>query len=448
MTVRSESTGVPRDNGVVDDAEARKVAFGAFVGTALEWYDFFLYGTAAALVFNRLFFATGDPLVSTMAAFATFAVGFVARPVGALIFGAYGDRVGRRKALIVTVVLIGCVTGAVGLLPTYANIGVAAPVLLTCLRLLQGVAVGGEWGGAVTLAVEHAPPERRGRYAAMPQLGSPVGTLLSSGAFLAVGLLPNEAFMSWGWRIPFLLGFPLLYIALWIRRRVEESPLFERMLAEDELAATPVRTVFATGWRQLLIGAGSTLVGVGGFYLVTTFMISYGTTTLGLPRSLLLGATLAAAAVEIGVLIVGGRLVERIGAGQVTLFGGLASAAFAYPLFLLVDTRQPVLVVIGIVLGISFLSIPYAASGALLTDLFPANLRYSGVALSANIAAIISGFVPLVATWLFAVSGKQSWAPALLLALLALITATCGVLAARHAAGVSTTRIGGPGDDR
>ena len=438
-----ESTTPPGPSGPVHvtDAEARRVAFGAFVGTALEWYDFFLYGTASAIVFNQLFFATGDPLVSTMAAFATFAVGFVARPVGALIFGAVGDRVGRRKALIITVVLIGTVTGLIGLLPTYAAIGVAAPVLLTTLRLLQGVAVGGEWGGAVTLAVEHAPPERRGRYAAMPQLGSPVGTLLSSGAFLAVGLLPNEGFMSLGWRIPFLLGFPLLYIALWIRRRVEESPLFERMLQEDELAATPVRTVFARGWRELIIGAGSTLVGVGGFYLVTTFMISYGTTTLGLPRSLLLGSTLAAAAVEIGVLIIGGRMVERYGAGNVTLAGGVATALFAYPLFLMVDTRAPAMVVAGIVIGISLLSIPYAASGALLAELFPANLRYSGVALSANIAAIISGFVPLVATWLFATSGRQSWAPAVLLAALALVTAVCGVLAARRAAGAST-RVG------
>lgn len=437
MTPEPHSSTRP-DDIVVTDKDARTVAFGAFVGTALEWYDFFLYGTAASLVFNQLFFATKDPLVSTMAAFATFAVGFVARPIGALIFGRIGDKVGRRRALLITVVLIGCVTGAIGLLPTYAQIGVAAPVLLTSLRLLQGVAVGGEWGGAVTLAVEHAPADRRGRYAAMPQIGSPVGTLLSSGAFFAVGLLPQEAFLSWGWRIPFLLGFPLLYIAVYIRRRVEESPLFEKMLAEDELAATPVRTVFAKGWRELLIGGGSSLLGVGGFYLVTTFMISYGTGTLGLPRALLLGATLAAAAVEIFVLIAGGRMVERVGAGRVTLFGGVTSALFAYPLFLLVDTKNPVLVVFAIVVGIALLSIPYAASGALLTELFPANLRYSGVSLSANIASIISGFVPLIATAILAASGKQSWAPALLLVVLALVTALCGVLASRHAADAAT----------
>jgi len=220
----------------VTDAEARKVAFGAFVGTALEWYDFFLYGTAASLVFNRLYFATGDPLIATLAAFASFAVGFAARPLGAVIFGHLGDRIGRRKCLLLTVTIIGIVTALIGVLPDYASIGVAAPVLLTLLRLLQGVAVGGEWGGAVTLAVEHAPPGRRGRYAAMPQIGSPVGTLLSSGAFLAVSTLPPAAFDAWGWRIPFLAAFPLLGVALWLRRQVEESPLFEKMLAEDARA--------------------------------------------------------------------------------------------------------------------------------------------------------------------------------------------------------------------
>ncbi|MCE1179919.1 MAG: MHS family MFS transporter [Micrococcales bacterium] len=418
--------------GYDEGAEARKVAFGAFVGTALEWYDFFLYGTAASLVFNRLYFTGDDALVATMAAFATFAVGFLARPVGAVIFGRMGDKVGRKKTLIITVVMIGLVTALIGVLPTYASIGVAAPVLLTALRLLQGIAVGGEWGGAVTLAVEHAPADKRGRYAAMPQIGSPIGTLLSSGAFMAVGQLSDKDFDSWGWRLPFLAALPLLLIAVWLRARVEESPLFEKMLEEDELAQTPVKSVFKDATPELLIGAGSTLLGVGGFYLVTTFMISYGTTVLELPKSLLLQATLLAAAVEIGVLILFGRLTERFGAGPVTLFGGLASALVAYPVFRMVDTKEPWLVILGIVIGIAFLSIPYAASGVLLTSLFPAQLRYSGVALAANIAAIVSGFVPLVATAILAAAGKQSWAPALLLVVLALITALSGWLAMRR----------------
>jgi len=418
--------------GVDEGAEARKVAFGAFVGTALEWYDFFLYGTAASLVFNHMFFATDDPLVATMAAFATFAVGFVARPIGAILFGQMGDRVGRKRTLIVTVVMIGVVTALIGLLPTYATIGVAAPVRLTSLRLLQGIAVGGEWGGAVTLAVEHAPVEKRGRYAVMPQIGSPVGTLLSSGAFLAVSLLPKESFDSWGWRLPFLAAIPLLGIALWLRVRIEESPLFEQMLEEDSTARTPVRSVFAEALPGLLIGAGTTLLGVGGFYLVTTFMIAYGTGTLGLDKSLLLTATLAAAAIEILVLLVAGRLVERIGGGMVTIVGGLASAAAAFPVFALVDTKNSVLVVTGIVLGIALLSVSYAASGVVLTALFPARLRYTGVALAANFAAVVSGFVPMAATGLLAWGDETSVGPAWLLVGLSLVTALSGFLATRR----------------
>jgi MFS family permease len=426
-------TGAPGEHVpvTVTDAEARKVAFAAFVGTALEWYDFFLYGTAASLVFNRLFFTSGDPVVATLGAFASFAVGFAARPLGAVIFGHLGDRIGRRHCLIVTVGMIGMVTGLIGLLPTYLSIGLIAPALLTLLRLLQGVAVGGEWGGAVTLAVEHAPKQRRGRYAVMPQIGSPIGTLLSSGAFLAVSTLPGPSFDSWGWRLPFLAAFPLLYIALWLRRRVEESPLFERLLAEEEVASSPVRDVLTRTFPQLLVGAGAAFLGIGGFYLATTFVIAYGTAALGISRSLLLTATLVAAVAEIVVLVVGGRLADRFGSARITLAGALVSAVVAFPMFWLIDTRSAVLVVVGVTLGVACLSIPYAVSGPLLADLFPAQLRYSGLALSSNVAGVVSGFVPLAATALLTVSEGRSWSAALLLIVIALVTALCGALAPR-----------------
>ncbi|MDD7966624.1 MFS transporter [Actinomycetospora lemnae] len=427
----SDRTPTPASSPAPTSADARRVAVGAFVGTALEWYDFFLYGTAASLVFNRLFFATDDAVVATLAAFASFAVGFVARPLGGVIFGHLGDRIGRRACLLITVVMIGAVTGLIGVLPGFADIGVAAPVLLTLLRLLQGVAVGGEWGGAITLAVEHAPPEKRGRYAAMPQIGSPVGTLLSSGAFLLVALLPPEDFDAWGWRIPFLVAFPLLGVALWLRRRVEESPLFDRLLAEDARASAPVRDVVVRAWPGLLVGAGSALLGVGGFYLATTFVISYATGDLDLPRPLVLGATLVAAVVEIGVLVLGGRLAERFGAARVTVAGGIASALVALPMFWLLDARNGVAVVLGVTLGVAMLSIPYAVSGDLLARLFPARLRYSGIALAANLAGIVSGFVPLVATAVLAAAGGRSWAPGLLLVGIALVTVVSGLLAPR-----------------
>lgn len=415
----------------ITERDARRVAFGAFVGTALEWYDFFLFGTAASLVFNRLFFVSGNPAAATAGAFATFAVGFLARPVGGILFGHLGDRIGRRTCLIVTVVMIGVVTGLIGLLPTYVDIGVAAPVLLTALRLLQGIAVGGEWGGAITLAVEHAPPGKRGRYAAMPQIGSPIGTLLSSGAFLLVALLPPDDFDSYGWRLPFLAAFPLLLIALYLRRRVEESPLFAQLLAEDARASSPVFEVLRGAWPALLVGAGSAFLGVGGFYLVTTFVISYATSELGIPRSLILTATLVAAVVEIGVLLLGGRLGERYGAARVTVVGGLASAVGALPMFWLIDTADATLVILAVTGGVALLSIPYAVSGDLLARLFPARLRYSGIALAANVAGVASGFVPLAATGTLALAGGSSWGPGLLLVGIALVTTVAGVFAPR-----------------
>ncbi len=416
---------------VVTEKEAGRVAFASFVGTALEWYDYYLFGTAAAIVFNRLYFTSLNPTAATLAAFATFGVGFVARPVGAVIFGWLGDRIGRRPALLITVVLIGVATGLIGLLPGYATIGIAAPLLLVLLRLLQGIAVGGEWGGAVTLAVEHAPPAKRGRYAALPQVGSPVGTLLSSGAFSLVLLLPKDSFDSWGWRLPFLAAFPLLLVAVYIRRKVEESPLFEELLKQDERAKIPAVDVFRTAWRRLLVAITSALLGVGGFYIMTTFVISYGADTLGLSRSLMVNATLVAAVFQIAVILYMGRVAERIGPGRVTLWGGAATALLAFPLFWLIDTKSPLLVVFAVALGIAVLSVAYAVSGALLTELFPAHLRYSGVALAYNLAGALTGFLPFVATALLDTSGGASWPVSLLLAALALLTALGGFLGER-----------------
>ena len=426
-TTPEVDTAVP----VVSGADAGKIARAAFVGTALEWYDYFLFGTAAAIVFNRLFFTTLYPTAATLAAFATFGVGFAARPLGAVLFGYIGDRVGRRPALLITIVSIGVATGLIGLLPDFGSIGLAAPIMLAVLRLVQGLAVGGEWGGAMTIAVEHAPLEKRGRYAALVQVGSPVGTLMSSGAFALVLLLPSDAFDSWGWRLPFLAAFPLLLIALYIRLQVEESPIFRELVKLEERAKIPAVDVFRQAWGRLIVAIMAAFLGVGGFYIMTTFVISYGTETLGMDRGLMVNATLIAAVVQIGVIVLVGRVSERMGPGRMTVFGGIATAVAAFPLFWLIDSRSPAAIILAVTVGIALLSLAYAVTGGLLTELFPPHLRYSGVALGYNLAGALSGFLPLIAVALLGFSGGASWAPALLLIAVSLITAAGGFFGER-----------------
>lgn len=415
----------------ISGADAGRIARAAFVGTALEWYDYFLFGTAAALVFNRLFFTELDPTAALLAAFATFGVGFAARPIGALLFGYIGDKMGRRPALLITIVMIGVATGLIGLLPDFGSIGLAAPILLAVLRLVQGLAVGGEWGGAVTMAVEHAPAEKRGRFAALVQIGSPVGTLLSSGAFAVVLLLPPESFDSWGWRVPFLLAFPLLLVALYIRVKVEESPIFEDLLAQEETAKVPALEVFRYAWGRLIVAVLSALLGVGGFYMITTFVVSYGANTLGVDRQVMVNATLIAAVAQIFMTVFAGRLAERVGPGRVTMWGGILTGVAAFPLFLLIDTRSPVAITLAITVGILLVTIAYAVSGALLAELFPAKLRYSGVGLGYNIAGATSGFLPLIATAMLTVSNNASWGAAIILIAISLLTAIGGFFGER-----------------
>ncbi|WP_077488539.1 MFS transporter [Sinomonas mesophila] len=416
---------------VVSGKDAGKIARAAFVGTALEWYDYYLFGTAAALVFNRLYFTDLNPTAALLASFATFGVGFAARPIGAIVFGYVGDRYGRRPALLATIVMIGVATALIGMLPDFSSIGLAAPVLLAVLRLVQGLAVGGEWGGAVTMAVEHAPAEKRGRYAAMVQIGSPVATLMASGAFALVLLLPAASFDAWGWRLPFLAAIPMLLVALWIRLKVEESPIFKDLLAQEETVKAPALEVFRRAGGRLVVAVLAALLGVGGFYMITTFAVSYGANTLKVDRSVMVNATLIAAAAQIVVTVFMGRLAEKIGSGKVTMWGGIVSAVLAFPLFAMIDTKSPLLITLAITIGIMLIAVAYAVNGALLTELFPPKLRYSGVALGYNIAGATSGFMPMIATAMLGVSGNQSWGAALILAGISLLTAVGGYLGGR-----------------
>ncbi len=416
----------------VTDKEATKVAIGALVGTALEWYDFFLFSAAAALIFNVHYFTNENATAAAMASFATFGVGLVARPLGGMFFGAMGDKIGRRRTLMITIVGIGAITGLIGLLPDYAAIGIAAPILLVVLRIFQGLFVGGEWSGAMTIVVENAPLKRRARYAALPQIGSPIGTILSSGGFfLATLYFSQDNFNSFGWRIPFLAAFPMLLLALYIRSRLDESPVFTEMKEAGATEAAPIRTVVKHNWKHIIVGMAAALLGVGGFYLVTAFMVYYGTQILGYSASLMLLATIIAAAVEIPVLLVGGRLAERFGASKVITYGGILSAIVAVPAFLMVGTGDPVVVVLGVTIAVATLSFPYAASGTVLTGLFPASTRYTGVGFSQNVAGMLSGFIPLLAVSVTAAAGNHWWPAAAILVFLSLFTAVAGVLAPR-----------------
>lgn len=412
--------------------DANKVAAGALIGTALEWYDFFLFSAAAALIFNVQYFTSENATAAALASFATFGVGLAARPIGGIIFGRMGDRIGRRRVLMITIVGIGIVTGLIGMLPTYAAIGFAAPVLLVLLRIAQGLFVGGEWSGAMTLVVENAPLHLRARYAAIPQIGSPIGTILSSGGFFVMTLLlSQENFNSWGWRIPFLVAIPLLLVAVYIRSRLEESPVFRQLEESGEVEKSPISTTLKRSWKQIIVGMAAALLGVGGFYLVTAFCVYYGVNILGYDDSLLLLGSMVAAAVEILILIWGGMLGAKYGASRVILWGGIASAVIAVPAFLLFESGQPVLIVIAMTIAVGALSLPYAASGTVLTGLFPATTRYTGVGMAQNAAGMLSGFIPLLATG-FVVSANDHWWPAAaMLIFLSLFTAFAGAIAPR-----------------
>lgn len=417
-----------------NESEAlRRVAIATFVGTAMEWYDYYLFGLAASLVFNRLYFSSElSAFAASLAAFATFGVGFVARPFGAVLFGWVGDRIGRKPALIMTVTLIGVATGLIGLLPDFTAIGVAAPVLLVLLRLAQGVAVGGEWGGAVTMAVEQAPAARRALYASLPQLGSPVAALLSSGAFALALRLPHEQFDDWGWRLPFLVAFPLLGVAFYIRRAIRESPAFEAAIEQTGPArGIPALDVLRLAPRPLALAIGSALLGVGGYYMLTTFAIGYGVRVLGISSASMVNATLIAAAVEFFVIAAIGRIADRFQPWRVTCVGSIACAIVAVPLFMLMDSRDTMLVSFAITAGVATIASVYAVSGALLTQLFPAQLRYSGVALAYNLAGVISGLLPFTATALLEASNDSHRAPAALLVAIALVTLVSAYLSHR-----------------
>ncbi|MER5896413.1 MFS transporter, partial [Streptomyces sp. NPDC001876] len=386
----------------------RRVVAASLVGTTVEWYDFFLYGSAAALVFNKLFFPGSEPLVGTLLAFLTYAVGFAARPIGALVFGHYGDRLGRKKLLVLSLLLMGGATFAIGLLPTHATIGLAAPVLLTVLRLVQGFALGGEWGGAVLLVSEHGDAKRRGFWASWPQTGAPAGQLLATGVLSALtALMSDSAFEAWGWRIPFLLSGLLVILGLWIRLSVDESPVFKAALAQAEqrkASATtaekmPLVAVLRDHWRDVLIAMGARMAENISYYVITAFILVYAVTSAELSKQTALNAVLIASAVHFVVIPAWGALSDRIGRRPVYLIGAIGVGLWMFPFFALIDSRSFGSLLLAVTVGLIFHGAMYAPQAAFFSEMFSTRMRYSGASIGAQFSSVAAGApAPLIAT--------------------------------------------------
>jgi len=404
--------------------ERIRVATASMVGISVEWYDFFLYSTAAAIVFNKLYFPTADPLVGTILAFATFAIGFVARPVGGVFFGHYGDRIGRKWVYIATLLVMGIGTAIIGLLPTYSQVGIWAPILLVSCRLVQGFGLGGAWGGAILMVVEHAPEDRRGFYASLAQLGATVGLVLGTVFFGLFVRLPQDQFLAWGWRIPFLLSFLLVLVALYIRKSVTESPIFEGIKDTKQEAKLPVIEVITKHPKNLLLAMGVRFAENGLFYIYATFVFAYATLILKESRELILDAVLIAAIVETFTIPTYGYISDKLGRRPVYMFGAVFSALWSFPFFWLMGFHNLWLTTLAVTMGLAVgHAAMYGPQGALFSELFSARVRYSGASLGYQLASIFAGaLTPVVATSLLDLYKGVTWPVAAYMIILALIT--------------------------
>ncbi|MGO4154786.1 MFS transporter [Cupriavidus sp. YAF13] len=380
-----------------------RLAAASTIGTTLEWYDFTVYNLMAALVFNAVFFPSFDPLTGTILAFSTYAVGYVSRPLGGVLFGHLGDKLGRRFVLVATLILMGVATGLMGLLPTYMSWGIWSPILLVALRFLQGAAIGGEWAGAVLLSMEHGAQHQRGRNASFTQVGPSCGTLLGTGFIAVVSLwLSPEDFQAWGWRIPFLSSVLLVLFGLWLRKGVEETPLFKEMEARKSTAKTPIKEVFVDHWRRLLV-AGGVRIGSDVLYaLVVVFTLTYVTSVLHLSRPLALTATMIGAACNAIAVPLFGSLSDKLGRRPVYIAGALLAVVWAFVFFRLMDSAQPLQICAAVVVGLIIHAMMYGPQAAFVTEQFPTRVRYAGSSLAYTLAGIVGGgFAPLIIASLY-----------------------------------------------
>ena len=408
-------------DSATEPPQLRRVVLASFVGTTIEWYDFFLYGTAAALVFNRLFFPTLDPMAGTLSAYGTFAVGFIARPIGGAVFGHYGDRLGRKKMLVWSLLIMGIATALIGLIPTYDQIGIWSAVLLVVLRFVQGIGVGGEWGGAVLLAVEHSGGARRGFHGSWPQMGVPGGLLLSTGVFVILSsTLSESAFLSWGWRVPFLVSVFLVWVGIFIRLRVLESPAFTRVQAAQRESRMPLLELFRHQRRHVLIGMGMRFAQNVLFYIYTVFVLGYGERSLGYSRNTMLGALMLTSLLGLFTIPFWSHLSDRIGRKPVYVTGAVISLLIAYPFFWMIELG-PQLMGLAMVLALNVgHDMMYGPMGAYLSELFATRVRYTGASVVYHVTSVFAGgLAPFVSTLLLSRGGSGAVA--------AYIAACCAV---------------------
>lgn len=411
---------------------SKKILVASLVGSSIEWFDYFLYGTVAALVFNELFFHSEDPTVGLMLAYASFALSFFIRPLGGIIFSHIGDRIGRKKTLVLTLSLMGGGTVLMGLLPTYSTIGVTAPILLIILRLIQGLGLGGEWGGALLLAVEYAPKDKRGFFGSIPQMGVTIGMLLGTLALSIMTLLPENSFMTWGWRVPFLLSALLVFFGLWIRKGIDETPSFRKAQEKGEIAKIPFIETIRTHWKEVLIAVGAKVVETAPFYIFGTFIVSYATTQLGYSRTVTLNAVTIATIITTILIPYMGRISDTFGRKKLYVIGTCLMIIYAFPYFWFIHQHSAVLLIVATVLGLGIIWAPITAVlGTMFSEIFKSNVRYTGITLGYQIgAAVAGGTAPLVATALLK-AYNNSYVPVALYIILASIISLIAIWSVR-----------------
>lgn len=379
---------------------SKRVLVASLVGSSIEWFDYFLYGTVAGLVFNQLFFPNEDPAIGLILSYATFALSFFIRPLGGIIFSHIGDRIGRKKTLVLTLSLMGIATAGMGLLPTYETIGIWAPILLITLRLIQGIGLGGEWGGALLLAYEYAPAEKRGLFGSIPQMGVTIGLLLGTLVMSLMTLMSNELFLSWGWRIPFLLSAILVVFGLWVRKGIDETPEFKRVKEKGEVAKVPLIETLRTHWKEVFIAIGGKVVETAPFYIFGTFIVSFATNNLGFQSTNALNAVTIATIITTILIPIMGNLSDKFGRKRLYVIGTILMILYAFPYFWILESRTNVALIVATIIGLGIIWSPITAVlGTMFSEIFKSNVRYTGVSLGYQIgAAVAGGTAPLIAT--------------------------------------------------